>query len=736
MIRALQKKPEDRYASMGDFADALELIALGKNAPEQKILKIAALKKRRNPYIPVVLLTLILAAIIGASIWGYSRFYAQTPQQTTAPSIAPIIDSGSAEADSTKTPVPTAQEPSEQLPTSTPVEEPTAVPAAAQSSGVTLLGTSLPNSLPSSAQEIARWGIGGISVVDWSEKAIAIGTTSGIFLYDAQSREMTLFIDTKFNVTAMSFNRDGGGITAGSTDGDVVTWNTRTGAIIHDFGNTSGIVTAITYSMIGNNFAVGYSNGTINYFSTSDNSLVTKLEEYPTVEDLAISDDGRFIYASNGKNTVSVWDIQKKTKESELVHTAAVSNLSLSSNRQFMLSGGSTNAVYLWDLSGPRLVSGFTALGGTATDFDFSYDDKYAVIGLSTGEVKIFEIPTPENYSRTQVPIHTKKGYAEQIRSVALSPNQLIAATGNWEEGLKFWDILSGENTPTIADESMRAIEEIYFSNDGRWLATSHDGNIVRVWRVSSAGKAYQFEGYLPKGVPFSPDNKYLAFIKPSGRNRPDSIQVVELASGNILADLPGYPKDAFVQFRTDSKLLIAGTPYEAAIWDVATWEKLASTGGPTAGCGQYFTPQNNLLSVISDAGILFSYDRKIQDMCGLAKTIAGATFMYYFPQQNKLLFVLGDGTIWIGNNSDPSRSRILPSAPYPLPGSVFIAGHEGGLYAQAVNDNLLIKTQGSGSSVNIRHNDDYLYRVAFSPGTKLFALGTKFGSIHIWALP
>ena len=122
--------------------------------------------------------------------------------------------------------------------------------------------------------------------------------------------------------------------------------------------------------------------------------------------------------------------------------------------------------------------------------------------------------------------------------------------------------------------------------------------------------------------------------------------------------------------------------------------------------------------------------------MCGLAKTIAGATFMYYFPAQNDLFFVLGDGKVWYGNNSDSSRSRIVPSAPHPLPGSVFIAGHENGLYAQAVGDNLLIKTIINSTSITIRHNDDYLYRVAFLPGKKLFALGSKYGSIHIWAMP
>ena len=747
ILRALQKKPEDRYASMGDFADALEMIALGKNAPQKRIIKITQNKKKGWSFIPVAILLVALAAIIGASIWGYNQFYGSTPQPTAVSSIVPLVKPDEPKPENTATSVPTAEQNSE--PASTLTVNPTEIVPVNSSSIVTLLGTPLPAGQMGQFKEIARWGIGGVNVVAWSPngETVALGTTSGIFIYGTQDKNQTLFIDTQFNVVAMTFNPDGTLLTAGSPDGVVTAWNSQTGAIVQNFtyqrptsnriiastSTTERIVTAISYSQNGRNLAVSYQNGTIDYFSADQSSAIAAFDEYPTATDLAISGDGRFIYASNGGRTVSVWDIPAKTKISELAHTSSISKLSISGNRQYMLSGGSTNAVYLWDLSAPKLVTSFAALGGTATDFDFSYDDKYVVIGLNSGDIKVFEIPQPENYSKTQVPILSVKGYMEQVRTVAFSPNQLVAAAGNWEEGLKLWDILSSENTFSL-DQSMRAINEIYFSDNGSWLATYHDGETVRVWRVSSAQEAYQFEGYLPKGNPFSSDNKFLAFIASSEKNRPEAIKVVELSSGNIIANLPGYPSKSIVQFTEDSKLLVAGTSDVAKIWDVSTWEQVSSHGGYTDGCGQFFTPdpQNNLLAVISNAGIFSSYEK---ELCGTK--ISGATLMYYFPNRKQLLFILGDGALWIGNSASRDISRKAFGSPYPLPGKVFIAGEESGWYAQVIGDKLYIKNVNGGTSgMTLDHHDDYVFRVAFLPEKKLIAFGTAYGSIHIWAMP
>jgi WD40 repeat protein len=118
---------------------------------------------------------------------------------------------------------------------------------------------------------------------------------------------------------------------------------------------------------------------------------------------------------------------------------------------------------------------------------------------------------------KTLQPIQTIEAYVkQQIRTVAFSPTQLVIASGDLEEGLKLWNPQSGKNLYS-QDQSMRAIDEIYFSRDGKWLATSHEDGLLRVWDVNAGQEARYspLPGYLPKGVPFSPDNRFLVFIAP-----------------------------------------------------------------------------------------------------------------------------------------------------------------------------------------------------------------------------
>jgi WD40 repeat protein len=134
--------------------------------------------------------------------------------------------------------------------------------------------------------------------VEWSPdgRTIALGTTSGIFLYDAETKEATLFVDTQFNVVAMAFSPAGGEITAGSPHGIVQSWNTETGVVTQNFtyarpnsemiGNDT-FIKAIAYSDDGEDIAIGYRNGAINY-SFLSSCIQHQLVNYPTVDDLRL----------------------------------------------------------------------------------------------------------------------------------------------------------------------------------------------------------------------------------------------------------------------------------------------------------------------------------------------------------------------------------------------------------------------------------------------------------------
>lgn len=746
ILRAVQKNPKHRYLNMGQFADVLELIALDDKAPPQQINRV--LRQRETPprWAPIwTLSTLLLALVVGTSLFTYNYF--KGIQQTTVPPVTPFL---------AVTRTPTSNVLVDVIPTNTSAASPTQAPTEANASaspGVTLLGTPIVRPQTSQFSEIARWGIGGVNVVRWSPdgKTIALGTTSGIFLYDAQTKEFIRFIETHFNVLEMAFNPIGAELTAGSPTGIVRTWNPQLGEVIQDFTYQRPVsetitdnlkVTEISYSADGKNIAIGYQNGALNYFpSNQGDKAILAVENYPVADALAISADRRYIYASSGTTEIYVWDIQFKKKDKiPLPNRTQVNNLSLSHNQQLLLAGGEGTSVNLWDPIEQQLLSSFSNLGGRVTDFDFSHDDKYVAIALSTGEIKVFATPGPDDYSKTHVPLISFKSFDGPVLSLEFSPQELILASGNLTEGLKLWDAQDGENVFSL-DQGLRTIHEMYFSSDGLWLATTHEDGLLRVWDVNSAKEAYSpFKGKLPKGNPFSPDNQFLAFIYSPGKNKNDVLRVMALRTGDIVAELPNYIAKSFVQFTDDSKLLMIGSPYSASIWDVATWEQVNTHGGLTVGCGHYFTPQNEQLAVIYNTGILFTADQndqKIEKMC--AAKPPGLIFVYYFYAQHRILFVRDTGALWIWNFDPVALNQLRATKVYPSSNEIFLAAEQPSgwfAYTDIQAGKIILKNIDGGGETAIDQQNGYRYRVALLPGKHLMALGSKYGSIHIWTMP
>jgi serine/threonine protein kinase len=743
ILRAVHKNPKNRYLSMGHFADALELIALGEKASARRINKVSREKARQQRSMSIKALSaLLLVLLAGMSLLVYNYFKGiseATPPATAVSSNIPAVLPKN--TPTVPVPTPTSALLTTQVPTLSPSNP---------VSRVTLLGTPIIRPVNSQFNEIARWGIGEVNVVQWSPdgKILALGTTSGLFLYDGQTHEFLRFIDTQFNVIEMSFNPLSGEIAAGSPTGIVRTWNPESGELIQSFAYTRPVsdeiksatrITAITYSSDGKHLAVGYQNGAINYFPSNQGNASIAVENYPAAEDLAISADIRFIYASNGSKDIYVWDIQTHKKSKVPLHnTTEVDNLSLSNNQQLLLAGGQDGtSVSLWDLSEETLVSSFSNLGGRVTDFDFSSDDQYVAIALRSGEIKVFKTPGPAEYSSAHPPVQSIPGGKDKILSLAFSPNGLFLASAYQTEGLKIWDAQSGEKLFAL-DEGLRGINALYLSSDGLWLATEHKDGQLRVWDVNKAKEAYPaFQGSLPKGVPFSQDNRFLVFLYPPEKNRNAMIGVMELKTGNIVAKLPNSFPKPLVQFTADTSLLVIGVSTSASLWDVATWEQLDTHGGPTVGCGQFFTPQNERLATIYTAGILFLYDQKIENMCSTKPP--NMILAYYFYVPHRMLFILESGHLlnWGFNSVELNRTR--STSTYSKSSEIFLAADQAtGWYAYKDVDQgkISLDNINGGTGTTIDQQEDYQYQVALQPAQKLMALGSRYGSIHIWTMP
>jgi serine/threonine protein kinase len=747
ILRAVQKNPEDRFTSMAHFAEALELIAQGEGASAGRITRITRQQKRKRKFpVPILLASIFLFfLLLGISFATFN--YMMGNKMSNGQPVVPIPSQVSSKGPGATPGALPAKPTSTSGPTASPQD--TVSPTSGKDTvfELSLIETPLPQNIPAQFAEIARWGIGRINTARWSPdgSTLALGTTSGIFLYNASTKELQRFINTGFNVTRLSFRPSGDELVAGSTTGLVRSWNPQSGQVLQSYTyrvpkafSSSGIVsvTAITYSPDGEKLAVGYDNGSVNYFERNQGNPVWEFVNPPTIADMVISADGRFIFISNTTSEIKIWDQSNENQAPEsLPNPAAVERLKLSNDGQWLLAGGAGQAIYLWDPNTREVIGSFAGLGSTPTDFDFSSDGKYVAIGLKTGNIKVFETPQSADVSGNQVIHSSFTAYQGPVSYLAFSPREHVIAAGNGLESLQVLDAGTGAQIHEFKNDISR-VNKLYFSSNGAWLATAHDGGVIRVWDVQQAKEVYSFQGYLPiRGDPFSPDNRLLVIVQASGKNKSDVLKVFDLEKGGFVASLSDYERKAFVQFSEDAKLLVMGDPYFAKVWDAATWQEVNINRNAIEECGRYLTPQGNLVTVISNAGVLFTYTEMIESLC--ATNPQGAILKYFFTGDNKLLFVLPDCTIWKGFSTSRDLRILKPAAACPVSDEIFLAGDAvNGWYAYTAGTALNITNMSSNTGTKIEEQDDYKYQVALLPGKKLMAFGSQYGSIHMWSMP
>ena len=283
------------------------------------------------------------------------------------------------------------------------------------------------------------------------------GKPGELKLWDVANERLKMSLDGHNElVTALAVTADGRMLASASgiydkkserwTDGEIKTWNLKTGELVTSWRGHTKLITALAFLPDGKTLLSASEDKSIIFWDVEQGQATRTLKgQTGSVTSLAVTVDGKFLASGSSDRTVRVWDVATyKTATTLKGHSGPVASLAFSNDGKTLISTGG-----VYDLEMGKWLS---------------------------GEVKVWDMPGGNERA-------TFKKHTDVVSAVALTPEGQAMITGSWDTTMKLWDLVTKQDRATILGHSSR-ITAVALAQEGKLLASGSGDRTVKLWQV------------------------------------------------------------------------------------------------------------------------------------------------------------------------------------------------------------------------------------------------------------
>lgn len=430
--------------------------------------------------------------------------------------------------------------------------------------------------------------------VDYSAdgKWLAVGVSDGVKIFEAGTGQFVKHLqNNEAEGGGVVFSPDSKMLAVAMTAGsqayadirfwDTGTWQMQERAIQRmDVDDSAGLA----FSADGKTLAVSGGWYSIGLYNLEDDTTVyaSARECCNGFEVVALSPDGKTAAGGGYYGLLYLWD----TASGALLHVLQeedlrVQGLAFSADGRTLIAG-SIDGVRLWEVASGRKVASAVSHASYGKIISVSPDGK-RVATLRADEVLVWDAA-----SGVQLQAFSGHNYA------AFSPDWSILATIQTDDQvLLLYDVASGRLLHKMDRGERQAVEELFFSPDGRVLAQMQSGadRQLLLWDTSNGSllrampEASGFLAFAPDGKTFATAKAILQTPSPAD-NLPEGtklrylyIYLWDTASGEQTGSLlvgGGYDSINAMAFSPDGKTIALTMGWQVSLWgqtgNAATW--------------------------------------------------------------------------------------------------------------------------------------------------------------------
>ena len=481
---------------------------------------------------------------------------------------------------------------------------------------------------------VARLGQGEVATIAFSpdEYYLAVGTTVGLWLYEAETMAPVALWDTERGVFGATFSPNGKWIATCGWDGLIKVWDAHQGLCVTRIETKWNNFTFLSNSQ---RLATSHSDtGTVSFWHPETGELREKFrcesEKGGRSMPIAFSPDTDLVASTRREDpdsdaeSIIVWNIKSSNKTACLTgHPSSIHSLCFSPCGSFLASGGREDGtVRIWDVVSEQQITAYSGYGTsrmipsyslegvlrattisdnelsgdvTMTVLDMQSGDKlyvaeenigaYGAVNFSKGSllahlcgdgsIKVWHLGNPDTQKSDYQPVSFSNFIVFSADGKTLVAEHRRAGRLYSHGDVLFWNLANKRPSRAIETEPAGTEQFFYTTSDGKPHVVSLDDGTVRLWKVDKHNVLIaEFTGHEKrwKRAALTPTGNRLACMDEEGTLIVWDIQTMdELCHFTHLHERFPDAKSAALEFNPDGKLLLSEMDHwpSARLWDV-----------------------------------------------------------------------------------------------------------------------------------------------------------------------